>query len=152
MVPIKHTVFSLQILSLNIAPSSKMPFLVRPPLHHTNANDHSLTVIVIDPDHNDRSMLQDLIRWDWRVTRQDFDDDEFIEALKDVEQDLKKRRRHTHTVGDDLVGYPPRPTLEDIWHEEAGEKLIEEAYEEEEEEKREARAAESKGYVSVSTQ
>lgn len=127
-----------------------MPFLIRPPLHSPEADDSSLVLTLIDPDHNDRSMLQDLKRWDWRITRHNFEDEEFIEALKEIEQDLKRRRRHSHTVGNDLVGYTARPTLEDLWHDEAEKKLMEEAYVEEKEEQRLKVEQEAKGYVSAS--
>jgi hypothetical protein len=123
----------------------KMPFLIRPPPESSIAEEPSYTLTLIDPDHNDRSILQDLKRWGWRINRHDFDDDEFIEALKQAEQDLKKQRRHAHAVGKDMVGYTPRPTLEDVWHDEAERMLLEEAYEHEKEE----RQGEAEMYVSA---
>lgn len=127
-----------------------MPFVIRPPLHSAVADDPSLTLTLVDPDHNDRAMLRDLQRWDWRVTRLNFDDEEFIEALVEVERDMKKRRRQTHAMDEDLVGYTPRPTLEDIWHDEAETKLMEEAYAEEQVERRLRIEEEDEGYVSAS--
>jgi hypothetical protein len=122
-----------------------MPFLIRPPPESSIAEEPSYTLTLIDPDHNDRSILQDLKRWGWRIARHDFDDDEFIEALKQAEQDVKKQRRHAHAVGKDMVGYTPRPTLEDVWHDEAERMLLEEAYEHEKEE----RQGEAEMYVSA---
>ncbi|KAF2829315.1 hypothetical protein CC86DRAFT_437077 [Ophiobolus disseminans] len=108
-----------------------MPFLIRPPLNSAAAEEHSLILTLIEPDKNDCSMLRDLRDWGWRISRHDFHDEEFIEALTQSERNAKQRRRHTRTVGNELYGYVEKPTLEDIWMEEAPDRFLEELDDEE---------------------
>jgi hypothetical protein len=108
-----------------------MPFLVRPPLDLAVAENLGCTYTLIEPDDSEWSMLQDMHQWGWHITRHNFGDEVFIDALKQIERDVKRRRRHTHAIGGELIGYQTRPTLEDLWYEE-GEKMLEQrAYEEE---------------------
>lgn len=90
-----------------------MPFLIRPPLHFPDATSTAPAYTLIEPDQNDRSILRDLRDWGWRITCHQFDDEDFIDALKQVERDAKKRRRQTHAIAGDLYGYNERPTLDD---------------------------------------
>jgi hypothetical protein len=101
-----------------------MPFLVRPPPESAAADDPSLTYTVIEPDPGDRAILRDLKTWGWRVTRLDLSDEEFIDALKTVEKDAKRRRRQTHAVAGEVLGYYGRPSLDELWVTEA-EKMLE---------------------------
>jgi len=126
-----------------------MPFLIRPPPDSAAANNPSLTYTLLEPDQNERSMLRDLRDWGWRISRHDFSDEEFIAALTQVEKDKRKRRRHTHALGDDLFGYVERPELEDVWHEEAQRKYAERLWEEEGEERGDREEGGKEMYVSA---
>lgn len=105
-----------------------MPFLIRPRLHYIDADTPQLTYTIIEPDHNERTILRDLQEWGWYITRHDVDDEEFIEAMKSVKKDVKKRRRRTHVIGSELHGYQERLTLEDLWEIEAERALEEDAF------------------------
>ncbi|KAL5114795.1 hypothetical protein ACEQ8H_007288 [Pleosporales sp. CAS-2024a] len=102
-----------------------MPFLVRPPMDSTEADDPGRTYIVIEPDHNERTILRDLQFWKWRITRHDFAEEEFIKTLTAIERDVKRRRRQLHAIAGDLHGYSERLTLEQVWEREA-ERALEE--------------------------
>jgi transposase len=105
-----------------------MPFVIRPPLNSTAADDPSLTFTIIEPEPYERLILRDLKAWDWRIARHGFGDEDFITAMKQIEKDIKKRRRQTHAIGDELYGYNARRTLKQVWELEAERMLNEEAY------------------------
>jgi hypothetical protein len=105
-----------------------MPFLIQPASDSVAAEHPSLVHTLIEPDPSERLILQDLQAWGWRVTQHNFGDDEFIAALKQIEKDVKRRRRQTHAIAGELHGYHERPTLEDIWEHEAERMLGESAY------------------------
>jgi hypothetical protein len=98
-----------------------MPFLIRPPLNYflDEPDDAQLTYTIIEPDDSERTILRDLQAWGWRITRHDFTDQVFIEGMTAIEKNMKKRRRQSHVVGDRLLGYEGRPTLEELWEREA---------------------------------
>jgi hypothetical protein len=106
-----------------------MPLLIQPPRFSSAARDPGLVYTIIEPDPSEQIILQDLQTWGWRVTQHDFGDEEFIDALKLIEKDIKRRRRQTHAIAGELYGYNERPTLEDIWAKEAERMLGEDAYE-----------------------
>jgi hypothetical protein len=108
-----------------------MPFLIRPPQTSAEAEDPGCRYTLIEPDDSEWSMLRDMHKWGWIITRHDFGDDLFIDALKQIEEDIKRRRRHTHAIAGELIGYKARPTLEDLWYEEGEKMLNRQAYEEE---------------------
>lgn len=130
-----------------------MPFLIRPPLESTAATQ-DLVFTLFESDHNDRSMLRQLRDWGWRISRHEYHDEEFIEALTEEEKEVKERRRHSHAAGDE-GNYAEKPSLVDIWMEEAERALIEEEYEQEKQTRADARAAkeaagvEAEKYVSA---
>jgi hypothetical protein len=103
-----------------------MPFVIRPPLDTAAANNPSLIYTIIEPDTSERSILQDLQAWDWRVTQYDFGDEDYTNALTQIERDIKKRRRQSYAIAGELHGYNKRPTLEEVWEFEA-ERMLEEA-------------------------
>jgi hypothetical protein len=107
-----------------------MPFVIRPPLNSTAADDPSLIFTILEPEPYERLILRDLKAWYWRITRHGFGNDDFIDALKQIEKDIKKRRRQTHAIGGELYGYNARRTLEQVWELEAERMLNEETYEE----------------------
>lgn len=102
-----------------------MPFLIRPPLHTIETDSPILAHIVIEPDHNERTILHDLRKWGWRITRHDFHDAEFVHTLGAIEKDVKKRRRQTHAIAGELHGYRERLTLEGVWEAEVERALSE---------------------------
>jgi hypothetical protein len=106
-----------------------MPFIVQPPQYSAVAGNPSLIYTIIEPDQTEEVMLQDLETWGWRVTEHSFGDEEFIDALKLIEKDTKRRRRQTHAVAGELHGYEERLTLENVWSKEADRMLGENAYE-----------------------
>jgi hypothetical protein len=108
-----------------------MPFLIRPPLYYSeNETDNAqLTDTIIEPDDRDRTILQDLQGWGWRLTRHDFNDEMFIEVMAAIEKDDKKQRRKSHFIGNQLHGYQGRPRLEDLWEIEAQRALQRGAFE-----------------------
>lgn len=105
-----------------------MPFLIRPASDSAATEDPSLVHTLIEPDHNEQLILQDLQTCGWRITRHEFSDDDFVAALMHVEKDVKRRRRQTHAIAGELHGYRERPTLEDIWEYEVEGMLGESAY------------------------
>jgi hypothetical protein len=114
-----------------------MPFVIRPPLNSPAADDTSVIYTIIEPEPYERLILRDLQAWDWRVTRHDFGDEEFADALKKIEKDVKKRRRQTHAIRGELYGYHARPTLE-VWESEAERMLDQGAYNEQQDPQRSA--------------
>ena len=72
-----------------------MPFLVRPPPEHAATDEYSHTYTIIEPDANDRTILRDLQHWGWLVSQHDFDDEDFIYALKGTEKDTRERKLET---------------------------------------------------------
>jgi hypothetical protein len=134
-----------------------MPFVIRPPLNSTAVDDLGLTFTIIEPEPYERLILRGLKAWDWRIARYGFGDEDLITALKQIEKDIKKRRRQTHAIGGELYGYNARRTLEQVWELEAEGMLNEEAYEESQESRRNAvvendeddiRSQEAEKYVS----
>jgi hypothetical protein len=107
-----------------------MPFLIRPPPDSVEAENPGSTHTLLVPDESEWSMLRDLCQWGWRITRHDFGDDIFIDALKQTKKDTKRRRRHTHAIAGELLGYTEGPTLEDLWCEEGEKMHAKKAYEE----------------------
>jgi hypothetical protein len=133
-----------------------MPFVIRPPLNCPAADDTSVIYTIIEPEPYERLILRDLQAWDWRVTRHDFGDEEFADALKKIEKDFKKRRRQTHAIRGELYGYHARPTLEQVWESEAERMLDQGAYNKQQDPRRSAviedeeeiRSYEAEKYVS----
>jgi hypothetical protein len=122
-----------------------MPFVIRPPLNSTAADDPSLIFTVVEPEPYERLILRDLKARYWRITRHGFGDDEFIDALKQIEKDIKKRRRQTYAIGGELYGYNARRTLEQIWELEAERMLNKEAYEEPQDPRKKSSCRERRG-------
>lgn len=105
-----------------------MPFLIRPASDSAAAEDPRLVYTLIEPDHEERLILQDLHDWGWCITQHEFGDDDYIAALKLIEKDVKKRRRQTHAIAGELHGYCERPSLDDIWKQEVDRMLCGSAY------------------------
>lgn len=95
-----------------------MPFIVAPPEDFEDA----LLLTVIDADHSEVDMLRDLRDWGWNIVRRDSQDPEFIDALAQIEKDIRRRRRRTHAIAGEITGYRERPTLEEVWEVEARKK------------------------------
>jgi hypothetical protein len=108
-----------------------MPFLVRSPPEYAATDDYSLTYTIIEPDANDRTILRDLQHWGWLVSQHDFDDEDFIYALKGIEKDTRERRRNTHAVAGEMLSHRCKPRLEELWELEARRMLENTAYDEE---------------------
>jgi hypothetical protein len=106
-----------------------MPLLVQPPRYSAAPDHSSLIYTIIEPDQSEQIILQDLQTWGWRVTQHGFGDEDFIDALKQVEKDVKRRRRQTHVIAGELHGYNEGPTLEEVWAREAERMLGNSAYE-----------------------
>lgn len=106
-----------------------MPLLVRPPLEISASDDLSLTHAIIDPDRHEEIILRDMQAWGWQITEHGFGDEEYINALKTIENDVKRRRRQKHAIAGDLHGYHGQPTLAEIWESEAERMLQQSAYE-----------------------
>jgi hypothetical protein len=105
-----------------------MPFLIRPPLDSVDADYSIQTYFVIEPDHNDRTVMRDLLSWGWRITRHDFSDKDFIQTMIAIDKDVKTRRRQTHAIAGELHGYCERLTLEQVWDREAERVLVEDPH------------------------
>jgi hypothetical protein len=153
----KHSPSHRTLRNRLVKNSQNMPFVIRPPLDSAAADNPSLTYTIIEPDPSEHSILRDLQSWDWRVTRYGFGDEDYIEASKQIERDIKKRRRQTHAIAGELYGYNERLTLEEVWEFEAERILEERAYEEREdlrkntviaEDERESRSQKAEKYVS----
>ncbi|KAH7068806.1 hypothetical protein BKA63DRAFT_569679 [Paraphoma chrysanthemicola] len=108
-----------------------MPFLVRPPPEHAATDEYSHTYTIIEPDANDRTILRDLQHWGWLVSQHDFDDEDFIYALKGTEKDTRERKRNTHAVAGEMLSHRCKPTLEELWELEARRMLENTVYDEE---------------------
>jgi hypothetical protein len=121
-----------------------MPFVIRPPLLSTAASNPGLIYIIIEPDDSERIILRDLQIWGWNITRHGFGDENFIDALKRVERDTKRRRRHIQAVAGKLHGYNERLSLDALWCQEVDRMLFEDAYEEQPGRQRIERVAEDK--------
>jgi hypothetical protein len=115
-----------------------MPFVIHPPLNSPAADDTSVIYTIIEPEPYERLIFRDLQAWGWRVTRHDFGDEEFADALKKIEKDVKKRRRQTHAIRGELYGYHARPILEQVWESEAERMLEQGAYNKQQDPRRSA--------------
>jgi hypothetical protein len=144
-VSLPKTFLSTSLIGIPRSVSLNMPFVIRPPLNSTAADDPSLIFTVVEPEPYERLILRDLKARYWRITRHGFGDDEFIDALKQIEKDIKKRRRQTHAIGGELYGYNARRTLEQIWELEAERMLNKEAYEEPQDPRKKSSCRERRG-------
>ncbi|KAF2129431.1 hypothetical protein P153DRAFT_357009 [Dothidotthia symphoricarpi CBS 119687] len=83
-----------------------MPFVIRPPSFSADCSD---LIPITNPDDDEKSMLRDLWGWGWDVTQCELDDDEYVDALRELRWSLEKHRQG------DLVGEEGGRTLKQIW-------------------------------------
>lgn len=88
--------------------------MIQPPLFSTHC---SSSLAIADPDHDEKAMLRDLRDWGWIITRCEYDDDEYVEALQNMRWTLGKRRLSG------LVNRGGAQTLKQIWTREGKKKV-----------------------------
>jgi hypothetical protein len=117
------------IISNEQRSQNKMPYLIKPPVHSINSCNPLFTYTLTNSTPFELRKLKDLQDWGWEVSVHFHDDRDYLDAIRETDKAIKKRRRRTQMLYGDLVGDGPRLTLEEVYEREATKNTAQGLYE-----------------------